>query len=179
MSKEFKYLKFGLVPADLSSQTLSANNQVLKSFLSTFDGQTLLNETESHKEVFTVARSFIGEDFRNWLIVNFRHGCGARKELARKIVGYCAGRYSGSIVIEQIKIDLNRISFLKDNEAQIKDMIIYDESDMVGIKWRVEDVDFSEVENRHFFDFCALIGPELMAKFCLSLDGIYGRRFNS
>lgn len=173
MSKEFKHLKFGLAPVTMDASSLDSSSTILKSFLSAFDGFNLISDTESHKEVFGVARRYIGSDFRNWLIVNFRSGSGARRELARKIAGWIEGKFNGQIVIEQVKMDLNRISYLREGQSQIKEAIIYDGYDDCRNKWIVDSVSFANVTDKNFFDLCGLLGPELMAKFCLSLDGIY------
>lgn len=173
MATEFKYLKFGLVPVNFDAGILENSERIVNSFLNSFNSYKLINDASSHAEIFIIARQYIGENFRNWLIVNFRHGGGARKELARKIVGYIAGRLPGSTVIGQFKIDLNRIQNLSKNAEVIRTSIIYDQYDESRNNFRVEDVDFSIVENRHFYDIMALIGPELAAKFCLSMDGIF------
>lgn len=173
MASEFKYLKFGLAPVSLDIVGKGNAEQVFKSFLAALDTFQLTNSAQAHAEVFAMAKRYIGSDFRNWLIVNFREGGGARKELARKIVGFINGRLAGRMVISQIKIDMNRIQNLSKNGEPIKTSIIYDEYDCARSQWLVEDVDFSKVEQRHMYDFFALIGPELCAKLCLSMDGIF------
>lgn len=175
MSKEFRHLKFGVVPVTMDSSALEGSTQILKSFLSSYDGFNLIDDTESHKEVFAVTRRYVGTDFRNWLIVNFRNGNGARRELCRKIAGWVAGKYVGRVVVDQIKMDLSKLNYLKPTDTQIKTAILYDDYSESCNKWVVDAVDFSVIEDRHFYDFMALIGPELAAKFTLSLDGIYGR----
>ncbi|KAB3419233.1 hypothetical protein F9Z84_06925 [Escherichia coli] len=173
MATEFKYLKFGLVPTTFDAATLESSERIIKSFLGSFNAFNLLDDAASHKEIFTITRRYIGPNFRNWLIVNFRNGGGARKELVRKMVGYIMGRLAGRTVIAQLKIDFNRIQNLSKNGEVITTSIIYDEYEESRNHFRVEDVDFSVIEDRHFYDIMALIGPELAAKFCLSLDGIY------
>lgn len=173
MATEFKYLKFGLVPATFDNSTLESSERVINSFLGTWSSFSLADDTASHIEIFSIARRYIGGNFRNWLIVNFRDGGGARKELVRKIIGYIDGRLPGRAVVGQVKIDLNRIQNLSKNGDVIRTSIIYDEYQTSRNQFRVEDVDFSIVEDRHFYDWMALIGPELAAKFCLSMDGIY------
>lgn len=173
MASEFKYLKFGLVPVSLDHVGKTNAEQVFKSFLASFDNFQLISDAQAHTEIFAMAKRYIGSDFRNWLIVNFRNGGGARKELARKIVGFINGRIAGRMVIAQIKLDFNRIQNLSIKGEPINTPIIYDAYDDVRNKWCVEDVDFSTVEDRHMYDFFALIGPQLAAKLCLSLDGIF------
>lgn len=173
MVTEFKYLKFGLVPANFDTGILENNERIINSFLGAWNEFQLMNDSGSHAEIFGITRRYIGESFRNWLIVNFRNGGGARKELARKIVGYIAGRLPGSVVISQIKIDFNRISNISHNGEVIHTSIIYDEHQEYRNRYQIENVDFSIIEERHFYDWMALIGPELAAKFCLSMDGIY------
>lgn len=173
MATEFKHLKFGLVPTSLDMGAVENSETVAKSFLDSYNGFGLMMDSNSHIEVFQVARRYIGQDFRNWLIVNFRHGAGARKELVRKIVGYVAGRVSGRSVIGQLNIDFNRIQHMSSNGEPIKTSIIYDEYDESRNRYRVEDVDFGIIEDRNFYDFLALIGPELTAKFIMSMDGIF------
>ncbi|AEV89545.1 putative virion structural protein [Pseudomonas phage OBP] len=173
MATEFKHLKFGLVPSALDMGVVENSETVAKSFLDAFNGFGLMQDNNSHVEVFQVMRRYIGKDFRNWLIVNFRHGAGARKELVRKIVGYVEGRISGRSVIGQLNIDFNRIQHISANGEPITTSIIYDEYDESRNKYRVEDVDFNSIDDRHLYDFMALIGPEMAAKFILSMDGIF------
>lgn len=172
MTIEFKYLKFGLVPATFDNGILESNERVIKSFLKSWYSGLLHTDTAAHAEIFGITKRYIGESFRNWLIVNFRNGGGARRELARKITGYITGRLSGSIVITQLKIDLNRIQGMSVNGDSIPQPIIYDSAQSRADRYVVEDVDFSQIEERHFYDLMALLGPELAAKFCLSIDGI-------
>ena len=172
MANEFKYLRFGLVPINLDRIGRDAAEQVFKSFLKSLDNFELLDDVQAHEEVFAVARRYFGKNFRNWLIVNFRNGGGARKELARKIAGYIDGRLAGRMVIQQVKIDLNRITHASTKGEAIKTSIIYDEYEESRSSWKVEEVDFSIIEDRHIFDFFALVGPELIAKLCLSMDGV-------
>ena len=173
MATEFKYLKFGLVPVSMDAAGKESAEQVFKSFLGALDNFQLTTDSQAHAEVFAVAKRYIGSHFRNWLIVNFRNGGGARKELARKIVGFIDGRLAGRMVISQIKIDLNRIQNMSHNGEAMPQSIVYDEYDCARNKWCVDEVDFSVVDDRHMYDFFALIGPELTAKFCLSMDGVY------
>lgn len=173
MATEFKHLKFGLVPAGLDMGAVENSETVAKSFLESFNGFSLMQDSNSHIEVFQVMRRYIGQDFRNWLIVNFRHGAGARKELVRKIVGWIDGRVSGRSVNGQLDIDFNRIQHMSTNGEPIKTAIIYDEYDESRNRYRVEDVDFSIVKDQHFYNLLALIGPEKAAKFILSMDGIF------
>ena len=173
MATEFKYLKFGLVPIDFDSNTLENSERIINSFLSSFNSYNLMDDASAHLEIFSITRRYIGANFKNWLLVNFRDGGGARKELARKIVGYINGKFGGNVVINQLKIDFNRIQGISKNGEVIRTSIIYNEYNESRNQFKVEDVDFSVVEDRHFYDFLALIGPELAAKFCLSMDGIY------
>jgi len=172
MATEFKYLKFGLVPAAFDNGILENNERIIKAFINSWNSGLLQTDISAHAEVFGITKRYIGESFRNWLIVNFRDGGGARRELARKIAGYLNGRMSGSTVITQLKIDLNRIQNMSNNGDPIPQPIIYDVQQGAATRFVVEDVDFSNIEDRHFYDVMALIGPELAAKFCLSMDGI-------
>jgi hypothetical protein len=173
MATEFKYLKFGLVPANFDNGILENNERIINSFLNGWGSFQLMSDAQAHAEIFGITRRYIGANFRNWLIVNFRNGGGARKELSRKIVGYIAGRFSGAVVINQLKIDFNRIQNMSIKGEPMSLSLIYDAHQNGRVEYKVEDVDFSIIEDRHFFDFMALIGPELAAKFCLSMDGIY------
>lgn len=172
MATEFKHLKFGLVPVSLTAGAVEANEQIFKSFLDPLGTFQLLDDSDSHTEVFVVAKTYFGDSFRNWLLVNFRNGGGSRKELVRKFVGYVEGRIPGRAVVGQVKIDLNRISHMAKGET-IKTAIIYDEYNEARNAYCVEDVTFANIEQRHMYDFFALLGPELVCKLCLSMDGFY------
>lgn len=173
MAKEFKYLKFGLVPSTLTGSELENTETIVKAFLAQFQSYELMDTTGAHIEIFVQARKYVGVNFRNWLIVNFRHGSGARRELCRVIAGWINGTLSERTVINQLKIDINALKGQSINGAPIKTSIIYNESEDGRADWIVDKVDFSGIEDRHFYDWMALIGPELAAKFCLSMDGIY------
>lgn len=172
MASEFRHVRFGLVPASVDKSTIDGSNQIFKTFLDTFNKFELGSEAGSHLEIFNTAKAYFGKSFRDWLIVNYRDGNGARKELVRKIVGYINGKLSGRTVAGQVNIDLNRISFLYPGET-IKGAIIYDEHESYRNRYIVNELDFSHVENKHLYEVFALLGPVLVAKFCLSLDGIY------
>lgn len=173
MAKEFKHLKFGLVPASFGTDSLENSETIVKSFLSQFASYKLLDDSSAHMEIFVTARKYIGADFRNWLIVNFRNGVGARRELARKVAGWINGHLSERTVLNQLGIDINSLKGVSLRGEPISVSVIYDEYDCSRDHWKVENVDFSGIEDRHFYDFMALIGPELAAKFCLSMDGVF------
>lgn len=173
MATEFKHLKFGLVPSSFDTATLENSETIIKAFLAQFAGYKLMDDASAHAEIFITTRRYIGADFRNWLIVNFRNGGGARKELCRKIVGWIDGRLSERTVLNQLGIDINSLKGVSLRNEPIKTSVIYNEYDSARDQFKVENVDFSIIEDRHFYDFMALIGPELAAKFCLSMDGIY------
>lgn len=173
MATEFKHLKFGLVPASFNGSTLENTETIVKSFLAQFQGYELMDDAGAHTEIFVQARKYVGESFRNWLIVNFRQGGGSRRELCRKIAGWIGGQLSEQTVLNQLKIDINALKTTSINMTPIKTSVIYDDYQIAQEGWKVDNVDFSIIEERHFYDFMALIGPELAAKFCLSMDGIY------
>ena len=173
MATEFKYLKFGLVPIDFDAGTLESSERIINSFLSSWNSYVLLENAQAQAEIFAITRRYIGKNFRNWLIVNYREGVGARKELVRKIVGYIAGRLSARTITSQIKIDMNHIQNTSKGGEVIKTSILFDDVEQANNRWLVDEIDFSIVEDRHLYDFLAVIGPELAAKFCLSMDGIY------
>lgn len=172
MAKDFRHARFGLVPSDLHDSRMEANELILKAFLNAYNKFELLSNADSHQEVFVVAKEYFGDNFRNWLYVNFRMGIGARRELARKIVGYINGELSARSVTTQV---LQDISFLKLNPPgkQMNTPVLYNEYCPGQDVFKIENVDFSKVENRHLADFFALLGPELTAKFILSIDGVY------
>lgn len=173
MAKEFKHLKFGLVPSTLTGPALENSETIVNAFLAQFQSYELLDDTSAHIEVFVQARKYVGESFRNWLIVNYRHGAGARRELCRVIAGWINGQLSERTVVNQLKMDINALKGISVNGNPIKTSIIYNETEDARADWRVENIDFSIIDDRHFYDWMALIGPELAAKFCLSMDGIY------
>lgn len=171
MAVDFKYLKFGLVPVSLNRQLQESSEQVFNSFLSASAGYGLIENAEAHKEVFKTAINYFGTDFRSWLIANFRNGNGGRRELVRKIVLYINGKISGRILLGQVKIDLNRIE-VPGKYPQPVETFIYNEYDDQSLGYVIEDVSFYNITNDHMFDVFAAIGPEYIAKLCLSLDGV-------
>lgn len=173
MATEFKYLKFGLVPVDFNAGILEGSERIINSFLKSWNAFTLLEDSSAHAEIFAITRRYIGPNFRNWLIVNFREGGGARKELARKIAGYIHGRLPGRAVLSQLTIDFNRLQGQSVRGEVIRTSIIFDPQNAARDDFKIEDVSFAGIEDKHFYDFMALIGPEMAAKFCLSLDGIF------
>ncbi|QDB70268.1 hypothetical protein CF8_0100 [Aeromonas phage CF8] len=172
MAKDFRHARFGLVPIELTDARMEGNEQILKSFLKTFNTFSLLSNADSHAEVFSIAKEYIGDDFRNWCYVNFRMGSGARKELVRKMVGYINGTISFKSINGQLRQDFNKLNIARPG-TQIQVPIIYDEYDPRRDQFKVEGVDFSNIEDRHLYDILAAMGPELTAKFLLSLDGVY------
>lgn len=172
MAKDFRHARFGLVPADLTDARMEANELILKGFLKSFNQFNLLSNADSHQEVFVVAKEYIGNNFRNWLYVNYRMGVGARRELARKIVGYVNGTQSGRSVTTQVLQDISRLKITPFGR-QINTPILYTDYSPERNKFTIDNVDFSKVEDRHMYDFFALMGPEMTAKFILSIDGVY------
>lgn len=172
MAKDFRHARFGLVPSDLTDHRMEANELILKGFLKTFNQFNLLSNADSHQEVFIIAKEYIGDDFRSWLYVNFRNGIGARRELARKIVGYICGTQSGNAVTTQLQQDIGMLK-LTPPGRQATLPILYDERAAAYEDFRIDNVDFTQIENRHLYDIFALLGPEMTAKFILSIDGVY------
>lgn len=171
MSKEFRHLKFGAVPVELTDSQLAANEQILKSFLKNTGIGNFAQNTESHLEVFSIASQYIGGNFRNWMFANFHTGHGARSEFVRKMVGYINGDLSGMTVQNQLKIDNTKLGYAQPGAA-ISNPILYHERDFHHDNWTSDQVDFSAVKDRHMYDMFALLGPEGVARLCLSLAGV-------
>lgn len=174
MSKEFRHTRFGMVPTELTDAKMDMNEQIFKSFLASSNKFDLMSDVDTHTEVFSIAIQYVGTSFRNWLYVNFRNGNGPRKELVRKIVGYINGELSGQQVISQLKIDINRINFMKPG-IPLSTPILFDEYNPEKDDFKVNEVSFKEIREDHLYEIFALIGPELTAKLCLSINGVvYG-----
>lgn len=166
--KTFKRLKFGSVPISFTTPHIDTTEQILISYLRTTSYTGVLLDTEAALEVFKLSRAYIGSNFRNWLIANYANGSGARAALCKAIVNWTKYRVSGKAVTSEIRRDLNRIDFLKSTQDQVQFPILYNGSeDNDG-----PDVSFDGIEDRHYFEFLSLLGPELTAHFLLSLDGI-------
>lgn len=174
MTKEFRHTRFGMVPSELTDAKMDMNEQIFKSYLASATKFDLMSDADTHTEVFSIATQYIGTSFRNWLYVNFRNGNGPRKELVRKIIAYINGDISGQALISQVKMDNARLTFLKP-AAQINTPILFDEYNPETDNFVVNEVDFKGVREDHLYEFFTLIGPELAAKFCLSVNGVsYG-----
>lgn len=171
MSKEFRRLRFGMVPVELVDARIDSNEIILKSFLRNAGMGNLVVSPESHIEVFSIAQQYIGTSFRNWLFANYYTGTGARAELVRKIVGYIKGENSGMAIQNQNKIDGAKLGYARPG-TQVGSPILYTEKDFRHLNWVVDQVDFSVVKQEHMFEIFALLGPEGMAQICLSLNGV-------
>lgn len=166
MHNEFRYLKYGLVPIDLDDKTLDRNEQILISYLRTAASFQLLLDTESSLEVFEIAKSYIGKNFANWLTANYRGGHGARALLCKTLLLWEKSKVSDRAILDSVVRDLNHIDFLKKTETGLNNVIGYDTT------FPSSTLDFSKVKDELFFNFIAFLGPEMTAKFLLSLNGI-------
>lgn len=171
VSKEFRRLRFGLVPVDLTDAKIDGSEIILKSFLRNAGMGNLVVSPETHIEVFSIAKQYIGSSFRNWLFANYYNGTGARAEMVRKIVGYINGENSGMAIQNQSKIDSAKLGYARPN-SQINTPVLYSERDFIHQNWVHDSVDFSKVKQEHMYDIFALLGPEGIARLCLSLNGV-------
>lgn len=168
MHDEYRRLKFGLVPVVWRQPQVDASEQILMSFLRTFRSFDMGNKVTPTLEVFGIAKQYVGNDFRNWLIANYNNGIGVRASLAKIILSWVNGKVSSPYVIQEVKRDLNRLDFLTPADPQLSQPVIYD--GRPGTNAGV--LDFSPVKDRHFFEFITVLGPELTAHLLLSFNGI-------
>lgn len=177
MPNLFKQLKFGLAPVTITPEKLAAREQVLISYIKTCCSNSAQYDVEACVEVFNIAKEFIGQDFKLWIIANYKNGAGARAPLCKAITHWVSGKAHGRTVVETLRRDLDRLNFLKNNEEQVQTPITHHlktkhMGDYAGEEHVRSNIDFNVIKDRHFFEFLALLGPELTAHFCLSLDGI-------
>lgn len=170
VAKEFRHARFGMIPSDLSQPMMDMNEQVFKSFLRNCGTGALMSSLDSHVEIFSLGSHYIGDNFRNWLIANYYNGKGVRSELVSKIVAYIQGEVTGNAVTNQLKIDNTKLTYAPPGK-QIAQPMLFKVDDFRSKKDPVEHVNFNVVKNEHMYDFFALIGPEGLARLCLSLDG--------
>ena len=166
MPNEYRYLTFGIVPVDFNNQQLEVTETIFKSFLRTNASFNLLSNTESHLEIFKLAKQYIGNDFRKWCIVNYRDSSGSRSGLIKSIVNWIRGSVSTRGLISAINVDLNRIDFLDTTEKKPDTSIIFNDRN------KNKAMNFDDVQDIHFFKLLSVIGPELTAKLFLSFNGI-------
>lgn len=171
MSKEFRRLRFGMVPSELTDAKIDASEIILKSFLRNAGMGNLVVSPETHIEVFTIGQQYIGSSFRNWCYANYYNGTGARSELIRKIVGYVSGVNTGMAIQNQNKIDGAKLEYAKPS-AQVGTPILFSEKDFQHTNWKHHEYDFSGITQEHMYDFFVLLGPEGVAQLCLSLNGV-------
>lgn len=172
MSKKFRHANFGLIPEDMSDSRVGACEVILKAFIRNANQAQLLSNPESHKEIFSIAREYIGDDFRSWLYVNYWDGSGARKELVRKIIAWLEGKVSSRAVTSQLAVDGTRMEYITQSGRPIQTPIIYDEYDRKRNNFEISDVHFDNIKDRHFHDLIAMLGPQQVAVFLLSLNGV-------
>ena len=170
MRNEFRRLKFGMVPVEWRQPQIDASEQTLISYLRASKDFSLLGDISSSLEVFTLAKQYIGSNFRDWLIANFNHGSGARASLVRRIVAWVKGGIPVRGLVSEIHRDIKRISFLQGVDPQLQIPIVFQNNP--NDQTATSDLDFSIIEDRHFFELIAALGPELTAKFLLTLNGI-------
>lgn len=167
MQNEFRRLKFGLVPADMREPHIESAEQILISYLRTCGAGNLMSDSVSAIEVYSIAKRYIGKNFKNWVLANFNSGVGVRASLARKLVLWADNKTYMKGITGEVRRDLNRLDFLKTSNPQLQTQIIYDDTPGGS-----STIDVSNVTDRLFYEFITGMGPELTAHFLLSLNGI-------
>lgn len=166
--KTFKRLQFGSVPVNFTTPQIDTTEQILISYLRGTSHVAVLLDTEATLEIFKLSRQYVGSNFRNWLIANYSNGSGTRAALCRAILNWVTGKVSSKAVTSEVRRDLNRIDFLKTTQDQVQVPFLYNGDEEAPN----QNVSFDAIEDRHYFEFLGLLGPELTAHFLLSLDGI-------
>lgn len=172
MPNEYRRLLYGVVPLTLSNEQLEQSEQILISYLRTARDFSLMTDVNSSIEIFKIAKSYVGTSFKDWLIANFNNGVGTRASLVRRIIAWIEGKVSFKAVTSEVRRDLNRIDFLDKDDPQLVTPFIWHNNPNDKSQ---SNLDFSKVEDKHFFEMLSIMGPELTANFLLSLNGY---RFN-
>lgn len=167
MLTKFRQLKFGYTPIDFRQQQTDAAEQILISYIRSAAKFDMLTNVPATLEVFGLAKQYIGPSFREWMIFNFGGGAGMRAAFVRRIHAWIVGTTSARTVTNAVRLDLNRLQFLSD-EGQLKLPTVFPAIDPTA----PTTLNFNLVEDRHFFEMIAVLGPELTARFLLSLNGI-------
>lgn len=166
---EFRRLRFGTVPSTFTDAQVISAERFLVSYVRSCSQVSILTEIEPTLEVFQLARLYIGSSFKNWLVANYANGSGVRASFCKAIAAWAKGTLSDKAVIAEIKRDLNRLSFINENYGQLPAPIVYEENVNTNEQ---EQIGLTSVTDKTFFDLLALIGPELTAYLCLSLNGV-------
>lgn len=164
---EFKRLKFGLVPVGFIQPHINDAETIFISYLKTCGGADIQYDVNATLEIFKLASKYIGPRFKDWLIVNFSNGSGARAALCKAILNWVNGDVSSKAVTSEINRDFSRIDFLDSYQDQLEIPYVYKTDGQLDA-----NISFDKITDRNFYDFLALIGPELTAHFCLSLNGV-------
>lgn len=164
----FRYLKFGIVPENFTQSDVQTAEQILISYVRLYQRGTVDTNVPLMLEVFNIAKRYIGPDFQSWVRVNYRSGIGSRRELSKYIKLWLERKTPGLFVIERVKIDLARSAVSVNNTEQLRQPILVDDLNANP----TEEIDFSGITNEDMYHFFSLLGPDLLAKFCLNLNGI-------
>lgn len=164
---EFKRLKFGLVPIGFIQPHINDAEKTFISYLKSCGGTDIQYDVNVTTEIFKLAHKYVGSNFKNWLIANFSNGSGARASLCKAILNWSNGEVSSKAVTSEINRDFSRIDFLNSYQEQLEVPYIYKKDGQLNT-----NVSFDKITDRNFYEFLALIGPELTAHFCLSLNGV-------
>lgn len=164
---EYKRLKFGLAPVDFIQPHINDAEKIFISYLKTCGGTDVQYDINATMEIFKLANKYIGPNFRDWLIVNYSNGSGPRASLCKAILSWVNGDVSTKAVTTEIQRDLSRIDFLNSYQEQLEIPYIYRSAGQLE-----GNITFDKIIDRNFYDLLALIGPELTAHFCLSLNGV-------
>lgn len=166
---EYRRLRFGVVPVSLTDAQIISAERFLISYVRSCSQITVLTEVEPTLEVFQLAKLYIGSSFKHWLIANYSNGSGVRSSFCKAVATWSKGELSDKAVIAEIKRDLNRLSFITENYGQLPAPVIYD----INVDYNMqEQIGLNNIADKTFFDLLALIGPELTAYLCLSLNGV-------
>lgn len=167
----FRRLRFGTVPFEFTDAQVMKAERFLVGYVRSCQQVAILTDVSATLEVFQLAKAYIGQDFKQWLTVNYNNGSGVRAPLCRAIAAWHHRTLSDRGLLSEVKRDLNRLSFIEGQFGQLAQMEVFNHTPAAPDV--VEEVPrFTTITDKTFFEILALLGPELTAHFCLSMNGV-------
>lgn len=167
----FRRLRFGVGPFDFTEAQVINAERFLISYVRSCQQISVLIEVGPTLEVFQLAKAYIGQNFKQWLEANYNNGSGVRAGLCRAIAAWHHQKLSDKGLIGEVKRDISRLAFINDIYGQLPQPEVFS-ADPASCETQPQITTFDGITDKTFFELLALLGPELVAHLCLSLNGV-------
>lgn len=159
-------VKNGFVNGNVRDADIAAASTNIRTFLnSSTQDYKMKTSSRSYQEVLRAARVLIGEDFKGWLVANYKNGLGPCANIVGTILLYLNGQLSARSIGSNISIGESTVIYNNSN------MNAWERRSITRSTEQKSPILLDNVTNFDYYRLLRGIGVEFLARLILVVLG--------